>query len=180
LKKIGLVIEEGEKYRRALGCLQAIPRFQSGLDLCAELDQLSKMIPRCRLQGRLAPEITPICPSCGFVIGTRSPRERLSDITAGLKRILEGKLAELSQQVIRRLLRHHGKGHRLEGFLKMTQAAQAGALIDMIDDELVAYLAKLLDEGSEAATGKVIAKFVRPPVEAMQRSGTTRRHRRGH
>ncbi len=181
LKEIAAIIEEGEKYRLALSRLEKIPILRAGTELPDEFAVLSRRVTPCSLQGRLAPEIMPLCPSCKFVIGTPSSRKNLEDITARMKRLLEAKLAILSQNVIRRLIHYHHRNDRLEGFLKITQAAQAGALIEILDDELVAYLAELLDEDPAGEEGRTIAKIVRPlgAVQRLERSGKASSRRRG-
>jgi len=45
-----------------------------------------------------------------------------------------------------RLIRAHDKEHRLEGFLKITQAAQTDALVRVLDDKLARYLAQVLED----------------------------------
>ncbi len=63
-----------------------------------------------------------------------------------IRRALEIKLAALSQSMIARLIRNHDKEHRLEGFLKITQAAQTDALVRVLDENLARYLAQVLEE----------------------------------
>jgi hypothetical protein len=178
LGKIETILEEGKKYRSALRRLQTIPALGSGSEVCDEFDRLNREVVRCRWQGRLAPEITPRCPSCHFVIGTTSPRSNLDEITTQIRRLLEGKLAQLSQGIVRRLIRHHQGNHRLEGFLKMTQAAQAGALIDMLDDELTAYLGELLEETRVLEQRRVIARLASSSSGPANRAERTSPHKR--
>ncbi len=64
----------------------------------------------------------------------------------GIRRALEIKLAALSQSMIARLIRDHDKENRLEGFLKITQAAQTDALVRVLDEKLARYLARVLEE----------------------------------
>jgi len=68
----------------------------------------------------------------------------------GIRRALEIKLAALSQSMIARLIRIHDREHRLEGFLKITQAAQTDALVRVLDEKLARYLAQVLDENETA------------------------------
>jgi hypothetical protein len=44
------------------------------------------------------------------------------------------------------LIRQHDRGHRLDGFLKIIQAAHTDALVRVLDDNLARYLGRLLDE----------------------------------
>ena len=49
--------------------------------------------------------------------------------------------------MIARLIRSHDRENRLEGFLKITQAAQTDALVRVLDEGLAKYLARVLEEG---------------------------------
>ena len=48
------------------------------------------------------------------------------------------------------------KGRRLEGFLKIAQAAQTEALVRVLDGKLTRYLSDLLDETGPSVSGKVV------------------------
>ncbi len=122
-----------------------------GEELAGATAELCKRIVPCDFDGPLAPEITPRCPRCGFVLGTPSPKDALNDLFERIRRALGVKLAALSQSTIARLIRQHDHNRRLEGFLKITQAAQTDALVRVLDDKLARYLAGLLDENMEAA-----------------------------
>jgi hypothetical protein len=63
-----------------------------------------------------------------------------------IRRALETKLAALSQSMIARLIRTHDRENRLEGFLKITQAAQTDALVRVLDENLARYLSQVLEE----------------------------------
>lgn len=78
-----------------------------------------------------------------------------------MTRALKTKLAALSHDAIARLIRQHDRGHRLDGFLKITQAAHTDALVRVLDDNPARYLARLLDEAGEEAAS-VIEPFARP------------------
>ena len=101
---------------------------------------------QCRLDGPLPLDIAPRCPECGLRLGTEVPAGEVEDLFAEVERRLSDKLALLSQDVIGRLVRQHDRHARLEGFLKIAQAAQTEALARVLDDDLTAYLAKLLSE----------------------------------
>ena len=73
----------------------------------------------------------------------------IEDAMEAIRRALEIKLAALSQSMIARLIRSHDRENRLEGFLKITQAAQTDALVRVLDEGLARYLARVLeDDGS--------------------------------
>jgi hypothetical protein len=128
------------------------------------------------LEGPLAPEIMPCCPHCAYVIGTASPRVALGELLARVRRALETKLAILSQSAIARLIQDHDHNHRLEGFLKITQAAQTDALVGVLDEKLAGYLRRLLDENLALDSTAVVARVVHPLRAAR---GSLRGQRRG-
>src|SRR5262249_53392006 len=140
---------------------------------------LEGRIAHCRIEGPLSPDVTPRCPDCGFTLGTPSPRGELQELRSRTQRSLEAKLARLSQSAVARLIRDHDTGHRLEGFLKMTQATQTDALIRVIDDNLTLYLSRLLDENS--LKDREVTPSARPVVQAFHptRIGGRQRNRRG-
>ena len=60
----------------------------------------------------------------------------------------------------------HDRGHRLDGFFKITQAAHTDALVRVLDDNLARYLGRLLDDvqdGAEEDGAGVIGPFSRGP-----------------
>jgi hypothetical protein len=115
------------------------------------MDDLARRVAPCPFDGPLSPETAPRC-GCGFVLGTASPKVELADLFDQIKTELRSKLAILSRGAIARLIKEHDRGRRLEGFLKITQAAQTEALVRVLDDELTRYLSDLIEEsGSPAA-----------------------------
>jgi hypothetical protein len=59
--------------------------------------------------------------------------------------------------MLSRGIQAHDREHRLEGLLKIIQAAQTDALVRVFDDKLARYLGRLLDEKPEAAeTGRSV------------------------
>jgi hypothetical protein len=104
------------------------------------------------------------------LLGTALPDLALDDLLDHLKRALKEKLSALSQGAIARLIPQHDSGHRLDGFLKITQAAHTEALVRVLDDNLTGYLARLLDEVSQELPG-IVKPFSRPGRSKL-RTGT--------
>jgi hypothetical protein len=115
-------------------------------ELAPRFGDLANRIRRCDFEGTLAVEEDPRCPRCGYVLGEQSPRTQLEELAEQLRRALDLKLGALSNSAIARLIREHDHARRLEGFLKIIQAAQTEALVRVLDDRLAHYLARLLDE----------------------------------
>ena len=177
MERLSGTAEDARRYADALLRLNSIAALgrPEGVELDAQTAALEQRIVRCDLEGPLSPEITPRCPRCGFVIGTLSLRAELEDLLARAKRDLQAKLAILSQSAISRLIEHHGHNHRLEGLLKIIQAAQTEALIRVLDDKLTRYLTRLLDENIAAAQdAKVSGRAV---VQTFRRTRLKRQDR---
>ncbi len=155
MERLELVAGDARRYFDALTRLNAIAALgpPEGEHLGARVAELSARVVRCELKDAIAPETTPRCSSCGFQLGAASPQAELEEAMEGIRRALEIKLAALSQSMIARLIRIHDREHRLEGFLKITQAAQTDALVRVLDEKLARYLAQVLDENKTADPG---------------------------
>ena len=140
--------DDARRYYNALAWLNAIAALgrPEGVHLGAVVAELSARVVRCGLGEAIAPETIPRCTSCGFQLGASSPEAEIENAMEAIRRALEIKLASLSHSMIARLIRSHDKENRLEGFLKITQAAQTDALVRVLDEGLAKYLARVLEE----------------------------------
>jgi hypothetical protein len=173
LERLAPQAEAARRHLDALRRLNAIAALGTaeGMELAGELAPLDRRLAPCDFAGALAPEVTPCCARCGFRLGTISPRDELNDLFDRARRALAVKLTALSQRAIARLIRQHDLNHRLEGFLKIIQAAHTDALISVLDDQLAGYLGRLLDEnraadsaGSSMTPGHAMARNLRAPA----------------
>lgn len=150
----------------ASALLEALTRLNSiaslgppdGANLTAELASCARQIVVCDQPSHSPPEQGARCPRCGYVLGATPPP--LAHTLEAIQRAVQTKLARLSQSAIRRLIKAHDDRGRMEGFLKIVQAAQTDALARVLDDELTAYLRRLLDEGpalERALVGQTLA-----------------------
>lgn len=164
IEKLMPVHEDARRHLDALERLNTIAALGApeGEGLEAEFMALSRRIVRCDFYAPLALELQPRCPQCNFTLGETAPAPELDALLEKIRSALRAKLATLSQSAIARLIRQHDQNHRLEGFLKITQAAHTDALIRVLDDELARYLARLLEEGAGQAASK-------PPASAVVR-----------
>jgi hypothetical protein len=174
MERAALLVDDVERHLEALRRLNAIPALgpPEAVALALTFSELLPRVVRCELGASPALESNPRCPQCNFIIGTPSPLEELSDLLVQVRRALTTKLAILSQSAIARLIRQHDHSHRLEGFLKITQAAQTDALIQVLDDKLARYLAQLLEEtpADEAEN---------PPISPLRSVRSMRLSKRG-
>lgn len=147
MERLALLAEDASRHRDALARLNQIAALgpPEGEELAAIVTELTASVRRCE-RGSVAPETTPRCLTCGFTLGALDKGAELDDVMDRLKRGLAIKLAALSQGMIARLIREHDRDNRLEGFLKITQAAQTDALVRVLDEKLARYLAQVLDD----------------------------------
>jgi len=148
MDRLALLAADARRRLEALRRLNAIAALgpPEGEELAARLAEIGGRIVRCDFDGPIQPEVSPRCPHCAYLLGSAAPGPTLADVTERIGRALNVKLSALSQSAIARLIRQHDRAHRLEGFLKITQAAQTDALVRVLDEKLARYLAQLLDE----------------------------------
>lgn len=170
IERLARIADDARRHLEALRRLNSISALgdPEGEELAARMAEVGERIVPCDFDGRLTPEINPRCPRCGFVLGTPLPKKELVEIFERIRRALAIKLAILSQSTIARLIREHDRAHRLDGFLKITQAAQTEALVQVLDDKLTHYLASLLAENIEEQG------YGLPMQEVVRRLGGTR------
>ncbi|MFZ0659094.1 MAG: hypothetical protein WA854_08840, partial [Candidatus Binataceae bacterium] len=147
-----------------------------GPSFAPQVEALQRRVIRCDRDAPPHLEVTPRCAACGYLLGTSSPRAELEDLVERLDRALHVKLAALSQSAIARLIREHDRTHRLDGLLKIIQAAQTDALARVLDDKLARYLARLLDENLGAGADEL---KVPVPSSSSTNPGLRTAHRRG-
>ncbi len=179
-ERVAIELADAREHFGALGRLNSIAALgaPAGEALGMRVEELGRQIVRCAADAPITLDLVPRCPRCGFVLGTALPASALGEVFEEMRRALKTKLAALSHDAIARLIRQHDRGHRLDGFLKITQAAHTGALVRVLDDNLARYLGRLLDEvqdemrqddardDTEAAAQEVVEPFLRPRRDA--------------
>jgi hypothetical protein len=174
--RVAAVLDEVRRYCEALRRLNAIAALgpPDGESLQSELAALAAGAVRCDQKGDPRPERNPLCVRCGYVLGAESPGRGLEDLFERIRRSLQAKLAALSQSAIARLIHEHDRARRLEGFLKITQAAQTDALVRVLDEKLARYLAQMLDENLAAQDTERTS--VLEIIEVPQLKSVARKH----
>jgi hypothetical protein len=147
-ERIAIELADAREHFGALGRLNSIAALgaPAGGALGARIEELGRRVARCAPDSPVTLDLVPRCPRCGFVMATAPPAAELGEVFEEVRRALRAKLAALSHDAIARLIRQHDRGHRLDGFLKITQAAHTDALVRVLDDNLARYLGRLLDE----------------------------------
>jgi hypothetical protein len=174
--RVAIALDEARRYCEALRRLNAIAALGSpdGRSLQGELATLAAKAVCCDLKGDPRPERNPLCVRCGYVLGTESHKRELEELFERIRRSLQTKLTALSQSAIARLIREHDHARRLEGFLKITQAAQTDALVRVLDEKLALYLAQMLDENRAAQDTELTSML--ETLEVPQRKSVARKH----
>ncbi len=153
MQRLSPIADDLRRHLEALSRLNAIPTLGApqGEELGALAAEISSHIIHCESR-RIPAEVTPRCAVCNYLVGAVAPSAQLAELMERTRRALSIKLAALSQSAIARIVSKHDRAHRLDGFLKITQAAQTDALVRVLDEKLALYLARLLDEnlGGEA------------------------------
>ncbi len=148
MEKVSELAIDIQRSLDALLRLDTIPALgaPAGAPFTTRAAQAREQIKVCRLEGTFSAHAIPICPECGYVLATNSPAPDLTQLLDKITRALNEKLTALSRDAIARLIRKYDHSHRLDGFLKITQAAQTQTLARVLDDDLTAYIARLLQQ----------------------------------
>ncbi len=181
MDRAALVADDAQRRLDALGKLDSIGALGPplGAGFAPHAEALGRRVIRCDRDGVRHLEVAPRCAGCGYLLGAPSPRAELEDLAVRLDRALHVKLAALSQSAIARLIREHDRAGRLDGFLKIIQAAQTDALARVLDDKLARYLARLLDEnlGIGASAGELQTLAYQGPAKSAGLRTARRRPR---
>ncbi len=148
MERLSPIADGLRRHLEALARLNAIPTLGApeGEELGALAAEISSHIIHCESQSVQRADVTPRCPVCHYLVGAIAPSTQLAELIERTRRALSIKLAALSQSAIARIVSKHDRAHRLDSFLRITQAAQTDALVRVLDEKLALYLARLLDE----------------------------------
>jgi hypothetical protein len=152
-ERMAIELADAREHFGALSRLNSIAALGASIGggLGTRIEELGRRVARCAADMPMTLDLVPRCPRCGFVLGTALPAAELSAVFEEMRRALKAKLSTLSHDAIARLIREHDRGHRLDGFLKIIQAAHTDALVRVLDDNLARYLGRLLDEARDDA-----------------------------
>ena len=118
-----------------------------GEEALAEYEHIPQRIGPCTLCATLERELRelPRCPICGISMNDEPPWEDVQRVKHRLERALNQQLQRLSSKTVRQILAASGEA-RAEQFIQLVQASQAHSLVDVLDDELLGFLRRLLVE----------------------------------
>jgi hypothetical protein len=177
-ERLGAQLRDLREHLAAFARLDSIAALgpPEGAEFGVRAEHLARRIARCDEDESAGPQAAR-CARCRFVLGTALPARELDELFEQVRRALGRRLAALSHGAIARLIRLHDRGHRLDGFLKIIQAAHTEALVRVLDDELAAYLARLLEEAQDetrSASGARAAAETDAEAAGIKRIGRAR------
>jgi hypothetical protein len=135
-----------------------------GEEALAEYEQLPQRIGACLLSANLERELgeVPRCPACGISLNDEPCWEDVQRVKRRLERALNQQLQRLSSKAVHHILAASGEA-RVEQFIQLVQASQARSLADVLDDELLGFLRRLLVEARvKSLLAPVFAKLQEP------------------
>jgi hypothetical protein len=135
-----------------------------GEEALAEYEQLPQRIGACLLSANLERELgdAPRCPACGISLNDEPSWENVQRVKRRLERALNQQLQRLSSKAVHQILAASGEA-RVEQFIQLVQASQARSLADVLDNELLGFLRRLLVEARvKSLLAPVFAKLQEP------------------
>jgi hypothetical protein len=135
-----------------------------GEEALAEYEQMPQRIGACSVCSTLERELreAPRCPVCGISMNDEPPWEDVQRLKRRLERALNKQLQRLSSKAVRQILVASGEA-RVEQFIQLVQASQARSLADVLDDELLGFLRRLLVEARvKSLLAPVFARLQEP------------------
>jgi hypothetical protein len=87
----------------------------------------------------------PLCPYCDLLLTSELPTKEVEQFIDRLRRALRGQYRRLSSEAMRKILARRGE-ERIDQFIKVIQTSDLSSLVNVMDDELVDFLRRLLSE----------------------------------
>lgn len=132
-----------------------------GQELTLEFQRILSRSRPCPLAEASEPlrEWEPRCPHCDLSLTSELSQGELEDFLARLHQALVGQQRRLSSQAVRQILSRNTEGN-LERFIKVIQTSDLSSLSQVMDDELVAFIRRLLAEAyTTVATEPLLRKI---------------------
>ncbi len=133
-----------------------------GEDLTERYDRLKALIQPCTIDFQaVSVDSAPVCAACQRDVTYVPPTQQVEIFHRDLEAALAEQQRRLASEAIRRVL-ERGKGDALSQFVQAAQAANLAALVDLLDENIVKVIRKLLaEEQIGVAESDVIGKFLR-------------------
>jgi hypothetical protein len=164
LKKLNEALADAPRRLRALELLNSIQELGQarGQHLTVQYERLAASQQACPVTDYLSVSIdaAPTCASCQRPLTYTTPTDEVDAFTRELNAALGEQQRRLANETIRRVL-ERGQGDALSQFLQATQAANTVMLVDLLDEDIVTLIRKLLaEEQIGVAEGDVVSQFL--------------------
>ena len=117
-----------------------------GQELIEEYQRLLESIKPCpAAEGELPLESEPVCPRCGILLTDEPQQQEVERFLRRLKQGLKQQQQRLSSEAVRQILAQSDE-RGIDRFVKVVQTSELYPLVRLLDDELVEFLRRLLQE----------------------------------
>ena len=144
-----LVLDDSKPEVDALRRLNSIAELGEpmGEEPIGRYDRLLAKLSLCPIidTAEVSVEEQPTCSHCGLLLTADPPQREVERFLHQLRQALKEQHRRLSSEAIRRILAQSGE-RRIDQFIKVVQTSDISSLVNVLDDELVDFLGKLLKE----------------------------------
>jgi hypothetical protein len=147
IQRLAEKVVDAPRRLKALALLNGIGELGSpvGDDLPNRLRALQERIRPCSVPFQnLTLEDKPVC-ACGLTLTDELATADVDGFLRDLERALQTQQRRLASEAIHRVLAKGGEG-RMAAFVQAVQTANMAALVDVMDEELVTFIRRLLAE----------------------------------
>lgn len=146
MASLRLVLSDSKPEVDALRRLNSIVELGEpvGQELITQYVQLLLRVSPCPIT-EVSVELEPTCSQCGLLLTDEPPQKEVERFLHRLRQALKEQQRRLSSEAMRQILAQSGQ-RRIDQFLKVVQASELAPLVNLLDDELVDFLRKLLQE----------------------------------
>ncbi len=149
MTSLRLVLDDSKPEVDALGRLNSIAELGEpmGEEPIGRYDRLLAKLSLCPIidTAEVSVEEQPTCSHCGLLLTADPPQREVERFLHQLRQALKEQHRRLSSEAIRRILAQSGE-RRIDQFIKVVQTSDISSLVNVLDDELVDFLGKLLKE----------------------------------
>lgn len=158
-------LAEAPRQLRALALLNSIEELGAprGADLEAKYAPLAARARPCPVEDYRLVDLTstPVCQQCHRRLTDAPPQAEVEGFLHALEAALGEQRRRLSSEAIRRVLARSGQD-AVSQFLEVVQTANVAALVDVLDEELVRLIRRLLaEDGVAVAETDVLRRLAR-------------------
>jgi hypothetical protein len=148
LTSLRLAIEEKKPEIEALARLNSIAELGPSLgeELMERYPQVLASVTPCpAADEKVSVEEEPTCAYCKLALVVEPPTKEVEQFLRQLRQALNEQQRRLSSEAVRHILAQSGE-KRIDRFIKVVQASDLDSLVNVLDDELVSFLRRLLGE----------------------------------